>query len=247
MRLAKTLVESFKTRGPGAVDIGPLNNYDNGSSSIVPHSLGPVFWRNSFERRNGLIKQAAGIPSVPVRHLPVDIGVPHGEVVGIPHNVTINGVFTVNRPEVPLFAVSDSYNPPSGSLGIVYTGSAKSGDSVFRLVGQRTDGTGASYLYKIADTRIAVESGMRLSYWINAAGLGFNVMVDLLLDDDTYVSASASAHNTGHPQNGWQQRTLAIPASLDGRYITAVIIAYRDSGTASGGFTALIDDIIIDR
>ena len=246
MRLANVLVESFKNRGPRAFDIGPLNEYDNESSSFVQHSLGPVFWRNSFERRPGRLRPGDG-DFVFVGHLQIDVGVPHGAVLGTPQNVTVDGPFTVNRPNVARNAISDTYTPPSTTQGMVYVPNARSGDSAFRLAGQRTAGTGASYDYKIAETRIRVESGMRLSYWVQASGLGTNVMVDLLLDNGTYVSTSAAAQNTGSPQSGWQQRTVLLPSSLNGRYITAVIIAYRDSGAASGVFSALIDDIIIEK
>ena len=258
LRLAQTIIQTIKNAGPGAVDIGPLNQYSNGSSSIVPHSLGPVFWRNSFERRTGRLKFGGGQGDVsnpiPVHHLQLDVGVPHGAVIAPVQNITVSGAFTVNRPEVAANAVSDNYTPPSASLGMVYASddpaySARSGESAFRLAGQRTAGEGALYRYKIADTRIKIESGMILNYWINTntASLGTNVLVDLLLDNGVYVSASASAQNTGTPQDGWQHKTLALPADLNDRYITAVIIAYRDTGTAIGNFAALIDDISIDK
>ena len=246
LRLANGIASALASRNTGPGTVGPLNDYTNSNSVIVEHSLGPVFWRNSFERRSGRSSADRDAGSVPVHHLPLDPGIPHGEVVGTPLNVTVSGEFTVNRPPAGVPGRVDRYTPPSTTLGMVY-GTARSGDSAFRLEGQRAAGTGASYLYKIADTRIRVESGMRLSYWINAAGLGTNVMVDLLLDNGVYVSASAAAQNTGTLQSGWQQRTLNIPAALNGRYITAVIVAYRDNGTSAGNFAAFIDDISINN
>ena len=246
LRLAGAMAQAFKNRGPGGSDIGPLNDYGNSNSVIVEHSQGPVFWRNSFERRTGRLKNYNMPNYVPLQNLQIDVGVPNGTVVGTPLNVTVSGAFTVNRPAVARSAVSDNYAPPSTTLGMVY-GSARSGDSAFRLAGQRTAGTNALYRYRIANTRIRIESGMRLSYWVQATGLGTNVIVDLLLDNGVYVSDSVSAQNTGSPQGVWQQRTLNIPASLNGSFITAVIIAYRDSGTAAGDFAALIDDIVIGK
>ena len=248
MRIAGGMIQAFKeNRG----NIPPLNEYSNPRSIIVEHSQGPIFWRNSFERREGRLKTNGGREISPVRHVQLDVGVPNGEVLGTPQNAAVSGPFTVNRPAVTRTTRVDRYSPPSATLGMVYSAasggdySARSGDSAFRLAGERTAGTGASYNYKIADVRVRVGSGMSLSYWIHAAGLGTNVIVDLLLDNGAYVSASAAAQNTGSPQNGWQQRTLSLPAALSGRYITAVIVAYRDSGTATGNFAALIDDIII--
>ena len=254
LRIAGAIAGVFKNMAIRGGAIPPLNDYTNSGSVIVDHSLGPVFWRNSFERRNGRLKFGGGegalsTPS-PANHLPLDVGVPHGEVIGEPQNVTVSGAFTVNRPNVASNAWNDRYRPPSTTLGMVYASddpsySARSGDSAFRLAGQRTAGTGAVYRYKIADTRIRVGPGMRLSYWINAAGLGTNVMVDLVLDNGAYLSTSAAAQNTGSPQGGWQQRTIVLPASLNSRYITAILVAYMDSGSATGNFTALIDDISI--
>jgi hypothetical protein len=51
--------------------------------------------------------------------------------------------------------------------------------------------------------------------------------------------------NDGAMQTGWQKKTINLPTALEGRYIIAVIAAYRDSGTATGSFAALIDDITI--
>ena len=253
LRLSKELIRAFKeSKG----SIPPLNDYNNPQSVIVEHSLGPVFWRNSFERRQGriVLSSRPNFAATPVYHLQIDVGVPNGSVMGIPLNVTISGAFTVNRPPVERSAVSDNYHPPSATLGMVYTSddssySARSGESAFRLAGQRTAGTGALYRYKIADTRMRVMPGMRLHYWVHTSGLGTNVMVDLLLDNGDYVSdvTGKAPENDGSPQNGWQQKNVTLPASLNGSYITAVIIAYRDSGSETGDFAALIDDIIIDK
>jgi hypothetical protein len=234
---------------------GPLNNYTDGNSIIVEHSEGPVYWRNSFERRNGRLKYGAGegqsgIIAVPVSHLQIDVGIPNGGVTGNTQNVTINGDFTVNRPKVENNATSINWAPPSTTLGMVYktNADAKSGDSAFRLTGQRTAGTNASYLYKIADTRIKGNNSMKLSFWQKAGDtLGANVVVDLLLDSGTYVSTMSGYNLQGTASvNNWVQRTVDLP-NLNGRYITAVIVAYRDTGTETGNFTALIDDIVVEN
>ena len=231
---------------------GPLNDYNDQYSIIVEHSFGPVLWRNSFERRNGRLKYGAGegqpgVISAPVGHLQVDVGVPSGGVKGVPRNVTVTGAFTVNRPALGYNDRSDSYTPPSTTLGMVYTGNAKSGGSAFRLAGNKT-AADASYLYKIAETRIKINPGSTLDFWQRAENaLGANVTVDLLLNNGVYLSETAgyNLHNDGPPQNGWQKKTVNIPAVLEGRYITEVIIAYRDNSTATGSFAALIDDIVI--
>jgi hypothetical protein len=130
-----------------------------------------------------------------------------------------------------------------------YTANAKSGDSAFRLTGTATTGN-SSYLYKIADTRIRINSNMALTFWQRTENaLGANIIVDLLLDDGNYLSDAAGYSLQGSATiDTWKQRTVNIPSSLaaQNRYITAVIIAYRDTGT-TGNFTALIDDIIISN
>jgi hypothetical protein len=186
--------------------------------------------------------------AVPVDHLPLDVGVPNGEVIGTPLNVTVTGDFTVNRYPAARNAVADRYVLPSETLGMVYTNNARSGGSAFRLAGQRTAGSGASYLYRIANVRIKVEPGIRLIFWQRAENpLGQNVIVDLLMDNGLYLRnvTGYDLQNDGSPQNGWQRKTVNLPASLNGRYITEVIAAYTDNGTTTGNFAALIDDIII--
>jgi hypothetical protein len=227
---------------------GPLNDYGNANSVIVEHSNGPVFWRNSFERRNGRTKLDTG-RSLPANHLQIDVGVPSGGVVGSPQNVTVAGDFTINRPAVR-GGRADRYEPPSETLGMIYTANARSGGSAFRIAGERTAGSGASYLYRIAETRIKVSGNMSLSFWQRAENaLGANVTVDLLLDNGSYLSSSAgyNVRNDGAAQGGWQKKTVAIPGALANRYITAVIVTYKDSAATTGSFAALIDDIIISN
>jgi hypothetical protein len=261
LRLARASVQAIKRKisagggssTPGnAGYTGPLNDYGNANSVFVEHSEGPVFWRNSFERRNGRLKYGAeegqfGVV-VPVRHLQIDVGIPSGSVIGSPQNISVTGEFTVNRPAVRGIR-ADRYTPPSETLGMIYTANAKSGASAFRLAGERSAGSGASYLYRIAETRIRVGPNMSLSYWQRAENpLGANVTVDLLLDD-VYLSNTAgyNVRNDGAPQNGWQKKTVNIPGSPANRYITAVMVVYSDKGTATGSFSALIDDIIISN
>lgn len=247
LRLAKESIDALKRKKATGASVGPLNEYGNASSVIVEHSLGPVYWRNSFERRTGRLKYGSGgsPPSFPVNHLQIDVGVPNGGVTGTPLNVNVSGSFTVNRERIAWNAASDDYTPPSATLGMVYS-DAKSGGSSFRLTGSRTAGSSASYLYRIANVRIKASSDMALSYWIKTENpLGENVTVDLKLDNGAYLSDIAAYQNTGSPQNNWQQRTVSLPAAANGRYITEVIAAYRDSGASTGAFAAFIDDIII--
>jgi len=247
MRMAKASIEVFKRKFQDkAYTIGPLNAYSNASSVIVEHSEGPVYWRNSFERRTGRLKyNEDGLQQFPVHHLQIDVGVPNGGAMGTAQNTSVSGSFTVNRNPIAWNAREDDYTPPSATLGMVYT-QKKSGDSSFRLEGSRTAGTGATYLYRIATTRIKASSTMSLKYWIRAENaLGANVLVDLRLDNGVYVSSLANTQNTGSPADGWQQKTLSLPADVNNRYITDVIVAYRDTGTATGNFAACIDDITI--
>lgn len=254
LRMAKAASAALQSKIASAgTAIGPLNDYGNANSVIVEHSEGPVFWRNSFERRTGRLKYGTNESDgnkpyeYPVYHLQLDPGVPNGEAGGSPQNITVSGPFTVNRPRVDRHEEPDNYVIPSTTLGMVYS-DAKSGDSSFRLEGTRTAGSGASYLYKIANTRIKASSAMSLSFWQKAGdALGANVIVELKLDNGNYLSGLSgySMQNTGTPVNGWQQKTVNLPAAVDGHYITEVIVAYKDAGTATGSFSAWIDDIII--
>ena len=264
MRLASAAVRALQAKiaagGGSSVQgtpgyTGPLNVFDNPHSIIVEHSLGPIFWRNSFERRTGRLKHGAigeggiGIP-VPVHHLPIDVGVPHGLIIAAPVNVSVTGPFAVNRPAIGRGARGDRFTPPVTTIGMVYTDNARSGGSVFRLAGDRTAGSGASFIYRIAETRIRVRPGMALTFWQRPENaLGENVIVDLQMDNGIFLSnvPGFNLQRLGTPQNGWQRKTVTLPAVLSqqGRYITAVVVAYRDTGTATGSFAAMIDDIEI--
>jgi hypothetical protein len=261
LRMAKAAVAALAKKnaaGGGSTTAGaagyngPLNVYDNANSIIVEHSEGPVYWRNSFERRNGRLKWGTveGGPAPPAaaaNNLQIDVGVPNGGVTGTTSNVTVTGAFTTNRTRT-FPGNADSYTPPSTTLGMIYDTNAKSGGSVFRLAGTTATGT-SSYLYKIADTRIKGNNNMKLSFWQKAGDtLGANVVVDLLLDNGTYVSTMSgyNLQNDGAAQSGWQKKTVNLP-NLNGRYITAVVVAYKDTGTATGNFATSIDDIIIEN
>jgi len=252
--LQRKLAAGGGSNAPGTPGYtGPLNDYTNQYSVIVEHSEGPVFWRNSFERRSGRLKHREGqsdLVAVPVHHLQVDVGVPNGGVMGNPLNVMVTGAFTVNRPALRNNATSDNYSPPSETLGMIYSSNAKSGGSVFRLAGQRSAGNGASYLYRIAETRIKAGPALSLSFWQRAENpLGENILIDLLLDSGVYLSSVAgyNLRNDGAPEEGWQKKTVDLPAATEGRYITAVVATYRDDGNAADSFAALIDDITIYR
>jgi hypothetical protein len=251
LRLAGKAIEYLKRKnnaGGGSTNTGSggytpqLNTY-TGTYVLVEHSEGPLFWRNSFERRSG--RAWTNAVNVPIGHLQLDVGVPNGGVTGTTSNVTVGATFTVNRPTVNDGITSDTYTPPSTSLGMVYpTGGGKSGESAFRLAGTRTAGTNASYMYKIAETRIKANNNMALTYWQKAEdALGANVIVDLR-SGSTYLSGTATV-TSGETVDGWQRKTINIPANWANSYITEVIIAYKDTGTTTGSFVALIDDIEI--
>jgi len=257
LRLVKAAGDALKNGGT----VGPLNEPGAAGNNTVEHSNGPIFWRNSFERRTGRLGYGASGEGhnptyTPVRHIEIDVGVPNGSTISNT-NATVTGAFTTNRPRnndgliLNWNATVDNYNPPSTTLGMVYSASAggsysaRSGDSAFRLAGNKTSTGNAEYIYKIANTRIKANSNMSLTFWIKTENAqGGKINVELKRADGVLLNTGYT--NTGTPDgNGWQKRTVAIPAGWSGNYITEIIIAFRDDSSEIGGFAALIDDIMI--
>ena len=191
----------------------------------LTHSEGPVYWRNSFERRDGRQKTGDGNkPTIREKpNLPLDVCVPNGAVI----EAKTSGIET------------------SGRINEMTKDGARSGESSFRLGGTINAANGC-YYYKIADTEINVNSAMNLTYSLKSENeLGRNVYVDLILDGDEYLNdilsgyASVAKGTAGE----WIDVEINLP-DIHGRKIIGVVIAY--AGTASSGsFSALIDDISI--
>lgn len=190
----------------------------------VQHSLGPVYYRNSFESMYVTCQETAynGI-------YPVDPCFLNPAVQGT-NNVT-NPVCEIQQ--------TDAY---TGNYAVAVSGTA--------------GGAGAIHYYKIADVKIPVKEGMKLSFRKKTNNnLGRFVSVDFItqngknLRDNGYTDQNGASMHPGTAKGnvgaGWEQFTCSFGnGALLGDVITGIVIAY-DNGTA-GNYSANIDDIIIE-
>ena len=187
----------------------------------IPHSLGPLYWRNSFEKRDGWknITHVGPNGSSGTREKVADIALdPCLNNPGLLANKSSGAALTTNA---------------------IVKASGKSGLWVFHLAGS---GNGGAY-YKIADVKINSSAALQLKYSLkplDAGGRG--VFVDILFADGSLLSES---NNSVIAQRGtvnqWGGVTVTgIPAN---KAISGVVVGY----SGSGAFSAHVDDIIIEK
>ncbi|KAB8166347.1 xylosidase [Streptomyces sp. 3MP-14] len=133
---------------------------------------------------------------------------------------------------------------------------AATGASALRLRGATPD-PAHSYAYlRALDVSIPVTAATRLSYDFlpNDEG-GRHVAVDLVLDDGRTLRGSAATTQDGvdmHPAapkgtvGDWTTITSAFGPELEGATIETILVGYDRNG-ATGGFDALIDNLLIEN
>lgn len=197
----------------------------------IPHSNGPIYWRNGFEQRPAVLT-AARQQSRDTRLQPVDIGAAHGQVLeqeGV--QLETAAVVRGRRGDV-------SY---TGTGGFAFSGIAM------------TDGA-CMVRYQLAKTAVPVVEGLTLSYRIRPLNEGGGVIgVDLLFEDGGWWSDHCPAVTLlkGDPQDrptapyrGWQSVVQPLSQAVYGKTITAVAVVYAADGEAR--FGAYLDDIVLE-
>ncbi|MBE6767960.1 MAG: hypothetical protein E7549_03510 [Ruminococcaceae bacterium] len=193
----------------------------------VPHSEGPVFWRNGFEMREACAKVRGGTATA--RLCAVDVCVPHGKVL--------------EQEAVQLEVASVL----EGAVGDV----CATGRYAFGFAGVCMSAGRCRVTYRLAKTAVTVSEGLTLSYKFRPLSAeGDCVGVDLLLDDGTRLSqylpaALAPKGVFGGEDTAFADVELVLPEELVGRTVTAVLVAYDAAG--EGYFKAYLDDIILQR
>ena len=195
----------------------------------VPHSEGPVYWRNGFELREAAYTLTRG-EAADSRPRRVDVCDAHPLVLS-QEAVQLETAAVVR-----------------GQRGLVcYTGCCG-----FAFSGIGMNAGRCHVVYRLALTDIPVTEGLTLSYRMRAVneGGGF-VHPDLILEDGSLLSAHLPALLEEQVEKDfwghylWKKVTHRLPASLAGRRITGVAVAYDRPGEAR--FAAYIDDIIIEK
>ncbi|MBE6758288.1 MAG: hypothetical protein E7552_07085 [Ruminococcaceae bacterium] len=165
----------------------------------IPHSEGPVYWRNSFESRETTYTLDDGATKIPAV----------GQL-----DVCLNNPAWINKTAFSTGAVA------------ITPSLAKSGGSSFRFKG--TASSGVKAIYKIADTRITASAPLELSYSLYAANEnGQDVYVDLLFADGTRLSDVNTATVITRGNVGeWVDVTVSVGVSSS-KPIVGVAVGYR--------------------
>lgn len=197
----------------------------------VPHSNGPVYWRNGFERRRADLKLRQGEPGDGMLRN-VDVCDAHAKVLyqeGV--QLETASVVCGQRGEVAY----------TGRCGFAFSG-----------IGM-TDGR-CEIVYRLAKTDIPVVEGMALSYRIRPMDEGGRrVFVDLLTEDGRRMSeiglwdeaSGMEGKQSGSPLRRWSKVAVQLPEQLRGMRIKAVLVCY--GAEKEQRFGAYLDDIVLER
>jgi len=220
----------FQLRVAGAA-IEMLKGIRPETSTVpVPYSNGPVFYRNSFEKRTTV----------------------YNYVNGVAQNT---GTFNID----PCFynpAELSNSNVVSPVCQIQPT-NARSGLYSVKASGSISSNVSATYVYKTTALKIAVKPKMKLSFWKKTENeLGRYLFVDFTtkngrnLRDNGYKDQNGTSMNpsSGHGTAGvgWEQFTCQFGnGTLLGDTITGIVIVYDHSGP--GAYSAYFDDFLIEE
>lgn len=195
----------------------------------VPHSLGPVYYRNSFEKRfTSWVRN--GVKGEGIQNLDPCF---YNDYMIAKNNV--------------VSAVCEITEDP---------GNAKSGRYAVKTSGNSSTPGSANFDYKIAEVSIPVVEKLKLSFWKKTTDeYGKYVFVDLLFESGKRLSQLGSytdqnsnnmraetAHGTVGA--GFEQFVCEIgKGELIGDKISAILISYKKEG--SGSFSAFFDDVLL--
>ena len=196
----------------------------------VPYSNGPVFYRNSFEKRTTT----------------------YNYVNSVAQN---SGTFNID----PCFynPVELSKSNVVSPICEIQPTNARSGLYSVKVSGSISSNVSATYVYKTAAVKIAVKPNMKLSFWKKTENeLGRYLVVDLMtkngknLRDNGYRDQNGTSMNPSSAHGtigaGWEQFSCQFGNGvLLGDTITGIVIAYDHSG--AGSFSAYFDDFLVDE
>jgi hypothetical protein len=198
----------------------------------VKHSEGPVYYRNSFEKR-------------------------YTEYVETEGGLIKSGIFNIDPCFYnPVVLENKNVTLPICEIGIDEP-NAKSGKYVLKASGNPVSPGQATYEYKFAEVKIPVVADLQLSFWKKTTNEpGQYVLVDLMFKSGKKLSKLTNyKNNTGLSMDpsagigtvgfGWENFTCQIGfGELIGDEITGISIAF-DKAASSGSYLAYFDDILI--
>lgn len=219
LRVAGASVEMLKGQRPMTTNVP------------VVHSNGPVYYRNSFEKRTTDYNYVNDI-------------------------ATKNGTFNLD----PCFyqnAVVSQSNVLSPVCEI-QTSNPRSGLYSVKASGTTGTTSAAKYSYKIATTKIAVKPDMTLSFWKKTENeLGRYVLVELKSKKGIFLKGIYTDQNGGsmspstpHGTVGgdWEKFSCNFGSgALLGDTIVEIQINFDKTGTETGTYSAYFDDFLIEE
>lgn len=196
----------------------------------VPYSKGPVYYRNSFEKRYTKWERN-GVKGEGYQNLDPCFY----KASQLDNNNLTNTVCEIEENEA---------NAKNGSFSMKASGNPTSDDD-------------ASYSFKFSEVQIPVVENMKFSFWKKTVDeLGQYVSLDLIFKSGKKLSQLSSyvdfneqgmnpALGKGTVGGGYEQITCEIgKGELLGDEITAIIVSYTKAAS-SGSYTAFFDDILI--
>ncbi len=217
------LSSDFYMRLAGAVTAALRGEREMTDTLPIPHSEGPIYWRNGFEMRQACAKMRG--ESADARWCAVDVCAADGVVLC--------------QDAVQLEVAS------------VMRGVAATGQFAFAFSGIGMSAGRCHVTYRLAETEIPVTAGLILSYQFSPrSAAGDCVGVELLFDDGSRLSDHLPA--VLQPKGafaeegaGFVKQAFPLPEVLVGRTITAVAVTY--DGAGENAFKAYLDDIILQK
>lgn len=206
---------------------------DNPSGSVpVPYSNGPVYYRNSFEKRYTQWREQTNGPV-------------YGGVYNLDPCFYKDGLIQNNMVSQPVCEIrEDALKARSGNYYVLASGSP-------------TSSVSSSFDYKISEVNIPVVEKMKLSFWKNTMNEhGRYVTIDLqfgsgkrlsLLNGYTDQYGNNMNPATGHGKTGagYEQFVCDIgKGELIGDRVTAIIVSFN-KGAGSDSYLAYFDDILL--
>ena len=185
----------------------------------VPYSLGPTYFRNSFERRTTTFYRKEGNTEYTIKDKTMNIDPCFYK------NATIQSTGISNT---SCSIVQDNVHNKSGLYAVKLSGTANDEYAV--------------YSYKTNETKIEIKREMKLTYYkytVNEPGLYTGV--DLLFSDGTKLSDFRTYYKTCGSVGNLEK--IEIKLGFIGKTIIGIALRY-EGGT--GQFEAYFDDIFIE-
>ena len=196
----------------------------------IPHSEGPVYYRNSFEMMESSLPK------------------PNGPA------------FKADPCFNPDKSVQISNSGISTGADVTHEKNtqAKSGSYLAKINGTVVNQNSSNHYRKFGEAKIKVTSGMTLSFWkyaVNDRGRYTSMSLQFsdgtLLHNETITDKAGIEVNPRNPRGevgAWTKHEIVIgQGTLIGKTITGLIIGYQrnESSSGTGNFEAYFDDILI--